>query len=361
MLEPANRADSVFHLLEAVVRCGGREWKARAEVELVGAVDPMCAPLGERGRPARLRLAHRRSALVDGGLAAEVMLAELGETHGYHRARQHGRAERPKIVERLAQHGAVVDAGRKHDLGVELDAVLRKLTELRDDLWRGWIAEQIAAYDGIGCVDRNVEWRQPVLDDPLDVVRLEIGQGREVAVAERQPVIIIADVQHVPKTGRQPVHEAEVAAVGAAADPGGLDGDAHRLIERPLDLELDLLAIGLAHVEDELFFSGEELPVEKVLQLPAIHGEELGAGCQAQLRSDRLRLDGDDLDHRGGNLAPCPAKSKSPNYFHQRASSRVSAAASARSRGSRYLHPAGATTLSGRRRNDDGYTDPRSG
>ena len=45
-----------------------------------------------------------------------------------------------------------------------------------------------------------------------------------------------------------------------------------RLLERALDVELDLLAVGLAHVEDERFLGGQELPVEEVLELAPVDG-----------------------------------------------------------------------------------------
>ena len=114
---------------------------------------------------------------------------------------------------------------------------------------------------------------------------------------------------------RQPVHEAEVAAVGAAPDPGRLERDAHGFVQRTLDLELDLLAVRLPDVEHELFVGGEEFPVEKVLDLPAVDRDDLGAGFEPQLLGDRVRVDGGDLDHRGGNLAAQAPKSKSTNYF----------------------------------------------
>ena len=104
----------------------------------------------------------------------------------------------------------------------------------------------------VGGVHRDVERREPVLDDPLDVPRLEVGQRGEVAVAEREPVVVVADVEHFAQPLGKAVHEAEVAAVGAAADPRRLERDAQRLVERALDVELDLLAVRLADVQEEL-------------------------------------------------------------------------------------------------------------
>ena len=77
----------------------------------------------------------------------------------------------------------------------------------------------------------------------------------------------------------------------------GSSDDAHRLAQRPLDVELDLLAVGLADVQQERLLRGEELPVEEVLELAPVDREELGAHLQAELLGDRRRLHRGDLDH----------------------------------------------------------------
>ena len=62
-----------------------------------------------------------------------------------------------------------------------------------------------------------------------------------------------------------------------------------RLAERALDLELDLLAVRLADVQQELLFGGEELPVEEVLELPAVHREQLRAHGEARAPPRSIR------------------------------------------------------------------------
>jgi hypothetical protein len=56
-------------------------------------------------------------------------------------------------------------------------------------------------------------------------------------------------------------------------------------------------------MESELFIGAQELPVEKIFQLAAIHRNQLGAGLQAQLVGDGAGLNGGDLDHRAGKMA----------------------------------------------------------
>jgi hypothetical protein len=145
---------------------------------------------------------------------------------------------------------------------------------------------------------RDVERRQPVLDDPGGVVRLEVGQRREVAVPERQPVVVVADVEHLADAVRVPFDEAEVTAVGAAPDAWRLDGDPHRLLDRAFDDDLErLIGPRLLEDEGELLVRRQKLPVEKVLELAAIHRIQLGAGYESELLADRIGLDTGHLDH----------------------------------------------------------------
>ena len=91
-------------------------------------------------------LAYRGPALLGRRFAAEVMLAELGQPTG---TTEHDNTAGPnsEVVERLPQHQPVVHTRRQDHLGVELDAVLGEATELRDDLRRGRIAQQVAPHD----------------------------------------------------------------------------------------------------------------------------------------------------------------------------------------------------------------------
>ena len=178
-----------------------------------------------------------------------------------------------------------------------------KQPELLEDVRRTRVPEEEATHHRIGAVDRHVERREPVLDDPLDVPRLQVGEGREVAVLEREAVIVVADVQRLAQTLGETVHEAEIAAVGAAADARPLEGDPHRHLEGALEVEFDLLAIRLADVEQEFLLGGEELPVEKIVEGTPIDGDELGPREETELISHRPGMDGGHADHGIGLTA----------------------------------------------------------
>src|SRR2546425_11273122 len=74
----------------------------------------------------------------------------------------------------------------------------------------------------------HVQGRQPILDDALHVPGLQVRERREVAVAEGQPIVVVADVQRRPQAVRVPVDETEVAVVPATPDPRRLERHAHR-------------------------------------------------------------------------------------------------------------------------------------
>jgi hypothetical protein len=128
-----------------------------------------------------------------------MVLRVLRQPHWHHRAAQNGWTEVIEIGERLPQHHTVVHAGRHHDLGMKFDPVLSKLTQLRYDFRSCRVAQKVPAYDGICRVDRYIQWRQAVLDNPADVRSLEVGQGRKVSIPKGKPVVIVADVQDLPQ------------------------------------------------------------------------------------------------------------------------------------------------------------------
>ena len=191
--------------------------------------------------------------------------------------------------ERLLEHFAVVEAGHDHHLAVELDAAVGEPRELLDDVRHARVVEQNLARFPRRRVHRDVERRQPVLEDARDVALLEVGERREVAVGERQPVVVVANVERLAESLRQPLDEAELAAVGAAADGRRLELDAQRLAFGALDLVDDRLAVGQAGLDDQLVVGGEEFPVEEVGELAAVDRQQLRPGRDPQLLGDASR------------------------------------------------------------------------
>ena len=57
------------------------------------------------------------------------------------------------------------------------------------------------------------------------------------------------------------------------------------------DVVLDLFAVGVAHVQQELVLGGEELPVDEILDRPPADGDDLRAGAEAEFGPEGVRVD----------------------------------------------------------------------
>ena len=147
---------------------------------------------------------------------------------------------------------------------------------------------------------RDVERRQPVLEDAGDVLVLHVRERREVAVGKGKAVVVVAHVERRAQPFGQPLDEAELALVGAASHTWRLEDYPHRHPLGALELEDELFTVGRRHLEHELVIGGEKLPVEKVLELPPVHRLERGAGENAELGGDGIRENASDFDHREG-------------------------------------------------------------
>ena len=229
-------------------------------------------------------------------------MRELREANRHDGRGEHGITERPEIGDRLLEDLAVVEPGHDHHLAVKLDSARRQPRELAHDIRHLRVVEQNLSRLERRRVHGDVEGRQPVLEDARDVLVLHVRQRREVAVGEGEPVVVVANVQRRAEPLRQPLDETELALVAAAAHARRLEHDAHRHSLGALDLENELLTLGGGELEHELLVRGEELPVEKVLELAPIHRAQRGAGDNAELGCDGVWKDARDFDHRVRNV-----------------------------------------------------------
>ena len=99
------------------------------------------------------------------------------------------------------------------------------------------------AHVGIGRVDADVQRPEPLGHDPLEVGLGETGERREVPVEERQPVVVVLQVQALAHALGQLVDEAERAVVVAGAHP---------VEHRARQLDAERRALGLVDVRRPL-------------------------------------------------------------------------------------------------------------
>src|SRR4051812_44604759 len=137
---------------------------------------------------------------------------------------------------------------------MELDATRGEPRQLRDDVGHARVVEQYLTSVPRRRVHGDIERRESILENPLDVPLLYVGERGEIAVREGKPVIVVAHVEVLPQTRREPLDEAELAAVGAAAyrprhelaanglAVGSFDLANHRLPPGQPPLQHDILA-----------------------------------------------------------------------------------------------------------------------
>jgi hypothetical protein len=145
--------------------------------------------------------------------------------------------------QRPLQDVAVVDARADDDLAVHLDATVQERPQPAQACGAPAVAEHAGAHLGVGRVDRDEQRREPFGQDPFEVRLGEAGEGREVAVQERQAVVVVADIKALAHALGQLVYETELAVVVAGPDP---------VKKRRVDLHAEWLAAVALHLQREL-------------------------------------------------------------------------------------------------------------
>ena len=105
------------------------------------------------------------------------------ERHHGHRVQFGIPVEDP--CQRVVEHVTVVDAGAHHDLAAHLDLVVEQRPQPPQAHAAPRVLEHPVAHVVVGGVDRHVQRRQALGDDPLEIGLGEPGERGEVPVQER--------------------------------------------------------------------------------------------------------------------------------------------------------------------------------
>ena len=143
-------------------------------------------------------------------------------------------------MQRTTQLIAVVHALADDQLTVHRDAGLRESRQQLERFPGTRIAQHLHAQLRIRGLHRNIEGRNVHFEDALHVLLGQIGHGNVVAHQERQPRVIVLDIQRVAHALGQLVDEAEHAAIGAAL---------HLIHQIMLEVQPQRLTLGLAHAD----------------------------------------------------------------------------------------------------------------
>ena len=118
----------------------------------------------------------------------------------------------------VLERRGVVDARADDDLAVHLDAPVEQDAEPAQAGRPLGVAQHVGPQLGVGAVDGDEEGPEALGEDALGIELGEPGQGGEVPVEEREPVVVVLEVEAAPHALGQLVDEAEGAVVVAGAD-----------------------------------------------------------------------------------------------------------------------------------------------
>src|SRR6185369_7412595 len=111
--------------------------------------------------------------------------------------RQDRIAEGPEVAERRFKDISVVEAWYDYHLGVELNAALSQPRELLDDVRNARVVEEDLPRFPWRGVHGDIERRQPIFENPLEIALFQVREGREIPVGEGEPVVVVANVQRL--------------------------------------------------------------------------------------------------------------------------------------------------------------------
>ena len=245
-------------------------------------------------------VSRTRVGLVEGVRAHLGLLGVAAESE---RHRPHAGQRRIAVQDPgqgVLERGAVVDARADDDLAVHLDPPVEEDLEPAQAGGSLRIAQHVRPQLGVGRMDGHEQRPEAFGQDALGIELGEPGEGREVAVEERQPVVVVLEVQAAPHALGQLVDEAERTVVVAGADPvedGRGDLDPERLAGVLVDPhDPGQGRTGTANEDAEVTRVAEALEIDDVARLVPINAEELvshgqtGPGCRRRLG---------DRSHRG--------------------------------------------------------------
>ncbi len=218
--ELGRHADAVLVLREVVVGLERGERPVGEQVVLVGGVHEPAAQRGQeallpRGRPCRSRARPRPGCAAASPVRWCASLTPSGTTPTV--ASAGNRSSTPSSVSSSASPSLM--PGHTTIWPCTSMPASSSSAEPPQARRAAAVAQQPGAQLGVGGVDADVQRAQPLGDHTLEVGLGEAGERGEVAVEEREPVVVVLQREALPHPLRQLVDEAERAVVVAGAHP----------------------------------------------------------------------------------------------------------------------------------------------
>jgi hypothetical protein len=175
--------------------------------------------------------------------------------------------ELQKVINRALQVNTIVQAGTQHDLAVQDDSCIRQPVNLFHQPIVFRIPEKAYSQFRLRRVNGNVKGREPLIDNPLHLGFIDVGQSQIIPEQERKPVILILYMKGLPHALRILVHEAKHALVFADQRLDRLEFEAEGLPLASQKSDRAVLGTDSAPAADG---SRSELKVDDIEQRPAI-------------------------------------------------------------------------------------------
>src|SRR5262249_47045849 len=136
---------------------------------------------------------------------------------------------------------SIIEARTEHDLAVELDT----LAGQPGDLLHHTVIFRISQHDGaklrLGCMNGDVQRRQPLFDDPLHLRFVDVRERQVISKKERETIVLILDVEGTTNILRILVYKAEDALILARQRLDRFELEPERLPLAPYKCDLPFL------------------------------------------------------------------------------------------------------------------------
>jgi hypothetical protein len=179
---------------------------------------------------------------------------------------------------------------------MEVDAVIDHPMQAIHDGLDPVVLQQLGPHVAVGAMHGDVDGRELLVEHPLPVRLLHVGEGGEVPVEEGVAVVLVLHVKGLAHALRSLVDETEDAIVLAEVDLHHLRLDAEHLAGVAFHGDAQhLLPAHHFHVEE--FSAAVELEVQAIPDLLLVDAEDLVPGEYSGALRVGFRLDGSHLDH----------------------------------------------------------------
>ncbi len=214
----------------------------------------------------------------------------LRQTDRHNTDRADPRVELGEVVHCSVEVFAVVLPRHEHDLRVLNDLAVGKIPHDRENVRCFGIAEELAAQLRIGSVHGDVDRREALLDDTVEVFPRRIRKGDVVAVEKRQAEVLILEPERTSYAAWILVDEAEDTPVVAPFESGSFQVDTKRVVEVLLDFVNDGLAVTF-DFEFDVLVGDEKAPFERIAHDVLVDRDDRIADLKPDLVTGAFRID----------------------------------------------------------------------